>query len=245
MIQVPSAGDDLASDEPRQRSAIKRLRELPPLFRGSEVTLKFDWDSKQASHYLWLWKKRGLLEPLGGHSDVYANLLVAAEANWEAALLMARPSAVVVGIECLRRAGWTTQVPARPQVAINPALGGAFSNTRFELEVRDKAWFESVRSARCVIKPESASDRSQASAPALRPACALADMLHRQGWGACGLQPDDVDWNVVTDLDRAQWARAVSAFGLQIDLPEMGESGERDEMDTGAALSAPRERQRG
>ena len=106
----------------KQISAIERLRELPPVFRGANLTIRFRWDSKTASQYLYLWKRRNLVKGLGGHSDVFANLLIAQYPDWEKALLMAMPSAVVVGVEVLRRAGWSTQIPQRPNVAVTRSI---------------------------------------------------------------------------------------------------------------------------
>ena len=100
----------------KQISAIDRLRELPTLFRGAHLTTRFRWDSKTASQYLYLWKRRNLVQGLGGHSDVFANLLFEPfpqYPNWEKALLMTMPSAVIVSVEVLRRVGWTTQIPIR------------------------------------------------------------------------------------------------------------------------------------
>ena len=44
------------------------------------------------------------------------------------------------------------------------------------------------------------------------PAWALADMLKREGWGTCGLWPDDLDLEV-TAQDEADWRAACLAFG--------------------------------
>lgn len=190
-------------------SAFERLRTLPALFRGVDLTVRFQWDSKKASHYLWLWGQRGLVAGLGGHSDVFANLLVDPNPNWEAAMVMARPSAVVVGIECLRRAGWTTQIPSRPQVAIDSALP-LVTTKHFDVRRRSPDWFSAVKSRGMV-----AGQPGVVSMTALRPAWALADMLASQGWGACGLQPDDIDLEEATERDGEDWARACAAFRLE------------------------------
>ena len=77
-------------------SAHERLTLLPAVFRGADLTVRFQWTSKTASHYLYLWKRRGLVASLGGHSDVFANLVVGREPDWEAGLRLAMPSAVLV-----------------------------------------------------------------------------------------------------------------------------------------------------
>lgn len=193
-----------------QISAIARLQGLAPLFRGAELTTRFQWDSKTTSHYLYLWKRRKLVQALGGHSDVFANLLISPNPNWEKALLMAMPSAVLVGVEVLRRAGWVTQIPDRPNIAVNPQQP-VFKSDIYTIEPRDPAWFATVAKG---INPQTSPGINHTGAvPALLPAWALADMLNREGWGACGLWPDDLDMQVSPE-DQAQWAAACIAFKL-------------------------------
>lgn len=188
----------------KQVSAIQRLQELPPVFRGADLTLRFQWTSKTASQYLFLWKQRGLVQALGGHSDVFANLLVQPRPDWELALRLAMPSAVIVGVEALRRHGWTTQVPDRPEVAVDSSQP-VFTVAPFVVSSRPPRWF--------------AASRKGIKDGALTPAWALADMLQRDGWGGCGLQPDDMDWEAWTDRDRRQWAAACKAYGVDPALP--------------------------
>lgn len=188
----------------RHTSAIARLQSLPPVFRGSDLTIRFQWTSKTASQYLYLWKRRGLVQSLGGKSDVYANLLTTPAPDWENALLMAMPSAVTIGVEALRQAGWTTQVPHRPAVAVN-SQQSVFTVEPFEIAPRDPAWFDAASGGIQGRRPGLA---------ALRPAWALADMLHTQGWGKCGLWPDDIDWEHISAKDKKDWQAACSTFGL-------------------------------
>jgi len=189
----------------QQISAIVRLQSLPPVFRGSELTVRFQWTSKTASQYLYLWRRRGLVQGLGGHSDVFANLLVSPNPDWGAAVLMAMPSALVVGVEVLRGAGWTTQVPHRPSLAVN-ARQSVFGVLPFDVSARQGGWFESV-------KEGVAGDRLL-GLPSLRPAWALADMLRLQGWGRCGVWPDDLQWDLMGPDDEVDWLAACLAWGL-------------------------------
>jgi hypothetical protein len=193
----------------QQTSAIVRLQSLPPVFRGADLTVRFGWTSKTASQYLYLWKKRGLVQGLGGHSDVFANLLTAPTPDWEKALLMAMPSAVLVGIEVLRRAGWTTQIPRCPDVAV-AARDRCFSVHPFTVEYRAAGWFE-------IVRPGIGR---AAGLPMLRPAWALADMLRARGWGKCGLHPDDIDWDMAGTRDVADWRVARAALGVE-ECPSM------------------------
>lgn len=186
-------------------SAIARLQQLPAVFRGADLTIRFGWASKTASHYLYLWKKRGLVAPLGGHSDVFANLLTSEHADWEAALLLAHPSALVVGLEALRRSGWITQIPALPTVAVDEGES-SFTVDHFDIQRQPEAWMRAVRAG--INSPASGT------LPSLRPAWALLDLVASQGWGLCGLQPDDVDWDSLNAQDEADWAAAARAWRL-------------------------------
>jgi len=189
---------------PTRLSAIERLRNLPPVFRGADLTVRFQWTSKTASHYLYLWKRRGLVQALGGHSDVYANCLTGQSPDWEGALKLAMPSAILIGIEALRRAGWTTQIPQTPAVAVNPQKP-VFRVDHFQIERRSSAWFEKAQSG-----VRDADDGLRV----LRPAWALADLLSRESWGACGLWPDDVDPAAISEQDKLDWKTACAAFGV-------------------------------
>ncbi|HEY1888978.1 MAG TPA: hypothetical protein VGG63_01125 [Steroidobacteraceae bacterium] len=188
-----------------QISAFERLRDLPALFRGGDLTQRFGWTSKSASQYLYLWKRRGLVQALGGHSDVYANLLASRHPDWARALIMAMPSAVLIGIEALRRAGWTTQVTRRPTVAVK-AGHALFRTDHFATVVRAPRWFEQI--APGIV------GNSRESLRALRPAWALADQLADAGWGGGGLSPDDIEWSEISRADERDWRAASGALGL-------------------------------
>lgn len=190
-----------------QVSAIERLQSLPALFLGGELTRRFEWTSKSASQYLYLWRRRRLVEPLGGHSDVYANLLVDRNPDWGRAFVMAMPSSLAIGVEALRQAGWTTQILTRPTVAVmrNQRI---FKVDRFDIRPQPERWFRAIRRPGAVLKD------SQSGLPRLAPAWALADLLRKERWGAFGLWPDDIDWDEVTAADRVAWSDAVVAFGF-------------------------------
>lgn len=188
-----------------QISVFERLRELPALFRGGDLTRRFGWTSKNASQYLYLWRRRGLVQALGGHSDIYSNMLVSRHSDWDRALIMAMPSAVLIGIEALRREGWTTQVPQRSTVAVKSGLP-VFKTDRFEVITRAPRWFNR-------IAPGIVSG-SWDELPVLRPAWALADQLKDLGWGRGGLTPDDIEWPQVSKADERDWRAACDALGL-------------------------------
>jgi hypothetical protein len=186
-------------------SAYERLSALPAVFRGADLTVRFQWSSKTASHYLYLWKRRNLVAGLGGHSDVFANLVVSREPDWEAALRVAMPSAVLVGVEVLRRAGWTTQIPFRAEVAVSSAEP-TYQVEHFDVKPRPPGWFKLL--APGMVRP---SPRAPAT---LTASWALAEMIRSEGWGACGLAPDDIYWGQVTEQDRLEWDAACQVLGL-------------------------------
>lgn len=183
-------------------SSIDRLRSLPALFRGADLTIRFGWTSQTASHYLYLWKARNFVQGLGGKSDVFANLIVGPNPEWDQAVQMAMPSAVYVGVEALRRAGWTTQIQVCPTIAVN-ADHGMYKLTEFRVVKRRDQWFESVETGAL-----------SEGMPVLRPAWALADMIHKDGWERCGLWKDDIDLDAATEQDELDWAAAVQFFGM-------------------------------
>ena len=74
------------------------------------------------------------------------------------------------------------------------------------IEARDLAWFATVA-------PGVRRDGVPTVAPTLAPSWALADMLKREGWGTCGLWPDDLDLDV-SPQDEADWQNACLAFGM-------------------------------
>jgi hypothetical protein len=180
-------------------SVIGRLQGLPRVFRGADLA----WPPKTTAQFLALWKRRGLIDELGPDSDVFANLLLDRYADWNTALQMAMPSAVVVGLEVLREVGWSTQIPRVPTVAVD-STHPFFPTPHFDISRRDPAWFEAARPG---IHYEGAL-------PALAPSWALADMVKNEGWNHCGLGQDDIDWFEITEQDKAQWFEACAAFGL-------------------------------
>ena len=198
-----------------QVSSFERLRDIPALFRGGDLTRRFGWTSKTASQYLYLWKRRGLVQSLGGHSDVYANLLASRHPDWEGAVAMAMPSAVLIGIEALRRAGWTTQLVQRPMVAVKSGYP-MFKTDRFDVVTRDPHWFERVA--------PGIEGGAGEGLRTLRPAWAFADLLHHTSWEHSGLSPDDIEWSQAATAER-DWRSARKAFGLApVALSAMGVS---------------------
>jgi hypothetical protein len=191
------------------QSSLQRLRELPATFSGRDLTVKFQWSSATASQYLANWRRAQLVRALGGHSDIYMNLVVAPQADLEQALRRALPEAVLIGADVIRQAGWTTQILQVPDIAI------LHSSPRYKLidfnqQTRSAKWFKRVRPG--LIDPHGGVRR-------LAPAWALADMLNRfldrRVKGAWLVAPDDLEWDDIAAAPDA--ATALAAFGLAAD----------------------------
>lgn len=192
--------------EKKQVSALERLRGLPDVFRGSDLTVRFGWTSKTASQSLYQWKQRDLIGALGGHSDVFVNLVASPHPQWEKAMRLSMPTAVIVGLEALRQGGWSTQVPHRPNVAVSRDQS-VFTVNPFEVESRAPAWFQTAAAG--------IAKRSASALPILKPAWALADLLRQYAWGDFGLWPDDIEWSEISSQDETDWSKACRAFGLE------------------------------
>jgi len=193
-------------------SAIDRLRSVPEIFTGSELTVLFGWKSAIASSYLAHWRRAGLVKSLGGRSDVHMNLTRNPHINPELALRRVFPLATKVGVDRLRAAGWTTQIPTLPEVAI-AQTSSHYSVDGFALTLRPEKWFQTVKPG---------VEKVAAEINQLRPAWALADMISRaqdrrvrQAWL---LDPDDLDMHSVLHSNmRSDLTEALSAFKLAPD----------------------------
>lgn len=190
-------------------SGLARLRLLPEIFTGSELTVLFGWRSAIASSYLAHWRKAGLVRSLGGRSDVHMNLVRNPQAKPELALRRAFPTAIKVGVDRLRAAGWTTQIPAQPEVAI-PSTSSRYSVEGFDLITRPAQWFQTVRPG---------TDQAADGLDSLRPAWALADMVSRaqdkRVRNAWLPDPEDIDLSTLDTPKEQQDLRAAwRAFAL-------------------------------
>jgi hypothetical protein len=187
-------------------SSVQRLRRLPAVFSGRDLTVKFQWSAATASQYLANWRRASLIRALGGHSDVFMNLIVAPQPDVEQALLRALPEAVRIGVDVLREAGWTTQVQRMPDIAVL-AGGPRYKLADFNLQSRTAAWFTRVKPG---------LTQTGHGVARLAPAWALADMMDRyldkRVKGAWLLAPDDLELDEAAAADDT--LSAFSAFGL-------------------------------
>lgn len=190
-------------------SAVDRLSRLPEVFTGSELTIFYSWKSSIASTYLAAWRAAGLVKSLGGRSDVHMNLLKNRNINPEKALCKIYPAVVKVGVDILREAGWTTQIPSVIEMAIAP-LSSIYDVDGFDVQHRSEKWFSLVRPG---------IDRGGDGADRLKPAWALADMVARakdkRVKNAWLLDPEDIDLESARS-DKGI-GKAFQAFGLDPD----------------------------
>lgn len=189
-------------------SAVQRLLDLPEVFTGSDLTVKFQWTSATASTYLAKWRRANLVRSLGGRSDVHMNLLRNRGVSVEVALRRAYPRAIKVGVDVLRQAGWTTQLPSAVDVAI-PQSSVPHALEGFVLSRRPERWYTSVFPG--VEKVLSGIDQ-------LKPAWALADMMARardgRVVGAWLLDPEDLDMD--SAFSDKEMKKALAQWGLGV-----------------------------
>lgn len=190
-------------------SAVSRLAALPEVFTGGDLTVLLGWKSGICSSYLAQWRKAGLIQSLGGRSDVHMNLVRNRQVNPEQALRRAFPQAVKVGVDILREAGWTTQIPSALDVAV-PTGCSLYDLPGFTLSTRTAKWFQRV---------VPGTDKVQQGIDRLQPAWALADMLARaqdaRVRNAWLLDPEDLDLESVRRDKKINVA--LQAFGLESD----------------------------
>lgn len=193
-------------------SSIARLRAVPEIFTGGDLTVLFGWKSGICSSYLAAWRKAGLIASLGGRADVHLNLLRNPQVSTAAALRRVFPRAIKVGVDILREEGWTTQIPSVIDIAL-PGGSAHYALTGFSLTTRTEKWFQLVAPGVNLV-PQAID--------ALMPAWALADMIARaqdaRVRDAWLLAPDDLD------LDAARQDKklpaALRAFSLDAQCVE-------------------------
>lgn len=189
-------------------SAIHRLAGLPEVFTGGDLTVLFGWKSGICSSYLAQWRKAGLIQSLGGRSDVHMNVVRNRQLNPELALRRAYPQAVKLGVDVLREAGWTTQIPSTVEVAV-PRGSAMHALEGFALSTRTARWYQRIAPG---------LERAQQGLDRLRPAWALADMLARAQDARVRhvwlLDPEDLDIEAAR-ADK-QMPSALQAMGLEM-----------------------------
>jgi hypothetical protein len=197
--------------QPTQKytSAIKRLAALPEVFTGGDLAVLFGWKSAICSTYLASWRKAGLVQSLGGRSDVHMNLLRNHQANPELALRRAYPQALKLGVDVLRDVGWTTQIPSAVDVVVESG-STLHQLPGFALSTRTLKWFQSVAPG---------FEQVAHGINRLHPAWALADMLARsvdaRVRNAWLPDPEDLDLSAIHQCKQLVPALQALGLGLQ------------------------------
>jgi hypothetical protein len=123
--------------------------------------------------YLTRWKAKAWVEQAGPRSGIYFNLLanpLAASEHRVGALLMAYPSAMLMGESVLHAAGWITQIPQQIHVAVEKRRSYV-QLSGIALHPKPLDWFKTV----AVLQPTQAKFNTY-GLRSLPPAWALADL---------------------------------------------------------------------
>lgn len=191
-------------------SSIDRLRDLPVVFSGRELTLRYGWSSSQASQYLYRWCNQKLVKRLGGKSDAYFNLIL--DPHWERhvqeALKLVYPSAVMIGRRPLYEAGWVSQRAYCVDIAVPDTAIKHDLDPIADVHRRPAEWFRAI--------PQQRVEHNRLRA--LPASWALADMQQFQD----PLPPDidDIYWDHLDTREADSYKAAKSAFEVVTPIRE-------------------------
>lgn len=118
----------------------QRLRQLPAVFSTTEAaTLFSDVDASMIRH----WREQGLIRPAGPWSKLYYNLVLLADWHTALTVVVRRvfPSAVLIGPNVLRRAGWATQIARDLYIAVATARTYARLDN-VQVHPRPRTWYD-------------------------------------------------------------------------------------------------------
>ena len=185
------------------RDKLLELASEGPFFEGRLARLKFNWDSKTASHYLWRWADRDLVKPLGGKSDLYFNLVAfpGSGHDLEPAIQRVMPGAIVGGDAVLHDAGISTQRVTKLPILVRPDER-AFAISDAMIERRPVAWWRTTDAFPRAFVPAAEYRLCRLSV-----AAAIAD----SATSGTGLAPDDLYFDEVRTSDGKS---AIKLIGL-------------------------------
>ncbi len=175
--------------------AVERLKNLPEVFNINTLSRLMGMPKPTVLAYLSRWKAKAWVEQAGPRSGIYFNLLanpLAADQHRVGALLMAYPSAMLMGESVLHAAGWITQIPQELHVAVEKRRSYV-QLSGIALHPKPLDWFQAVATVQAAqAKFNTYGLRS------LPPAWALAD-----------LQADPLAWHPdADDLDMPDGCKA-------------------------------------
>jgi hypothetical protein len=153
--------------------ALERLKNLPEVFNVNTLSRLMGMPKPTVLAYLTRWKAKAWVEQAGPRSGIYFNLLanpLAASEHRVGALLMAYPSAMLMGESVLHAAGWITQIPQQIHVAVEKRRSYV-QLSGIALHPKPLDWFKTV----AVLQPTQAKFNTY-GLRSLPPAWALADL---------------------------------------------------------------------
>jgi hypothetical protein len=154
--------------------ALDRLKNLPEIFNVNTLSRLMGMPKPTVLAYLSRWKAKAWVEQAGPRSGIYFNLLanpLAASEHRVDALLMAYPSAMLMGESVLHAAGWITQIPQQIHVAVEKRRSYV-QLSGIALHPKPLDWFKTV----AVLQPTQAKFNTY-GLRSLQPSWALADLL--------------------------------------------------------------------
>lgn len=192
----------------KRMSSVSRLKQLPPVFRHGNLLLQQGASQDSVKVMLSRWAAAGLVEPLGGRSGIYFNLIAdptGPETRLSEAIQLRFPEAIVCGPSVLHQEGWITQIPQHTHIAVlkqesQPNIRG------IALHERTKEWF--------VATHEGIIEHGLYGLPSLKPAWAMEDMLVFER-GVIGIEDVDEDCIDEAELDCSRARAALSPFDTQ------------------------------
>ena len=202
---------------PTRISALRRLRSLAPIFSLADLEVHFEFDPAVARVTFGRWCKAGLAERLGG--GVYFNLIADPEGPQarvgEALDELPRRRLVFVGGAALHRAGWTTQIHRRHEIAV-PVARGRLTVPRirlgYALVPRRARWH-------AVLRKHGDRGLGMPGIESVTPEMDLADALLMQGrplarrYPTYVVPPDEMDLRELTPTHLGRVVGAPGALG--------------------------------
>lgn len=199
-------------------SNFDRLRKLPAVFSGAELARALSISPESFFVYVSRLKKAEFIRPLGGHSDIYFNLV--RDLQWEKhlrhAIARAIPSAIELGANPLYNAGWSTQRPKKLEVAV--LSNGKGARSKFDtvsLSTRRPRWFEAVTHGEGIAA-------SSGGLLTLKPAWALADAALSPSADDYRPGPDELYLDSAGARETQEFCKAAKllskAFGVKIEF---------------------------
>jgi hypothetical protein len=154
--------------------ALERLKDLPEVFNVNTLSRLMGMPKPTVLAYLTRWKAKAWVEQAGPRSGIYFNLQanpLAASEHRISALLMAYPSAMLMGESVLHAAGWITQIPQQIHVAIEKRRSYV-QLSGIALHPKPLDWFKTV----AILQPKQAKFNTY-GLRSLPPVWALADPM--------------------------------------------------------------------